>query len=360
MCGMASCSEVRVARKLDLLRVRHEARADARARPLQSYRPAAGRCDRRVPAAGRRVTRGPTRRDLPRSPPRSSARRGPRGCGSGGRPPGAGGGGPRPSAMRGEHLLVLTRRPRTRADVAHRFRWRRPRSTPGGDHRHAPVLTSSPRCPGRLPEPRGQRRPRGSFEFRAVPHAVFSAKGDGVSRDPTPPGSSSSRDRTRGFLARWTALDGEPVLSKSKKKSSSGGAAADAPLDLEPPVTGSDEAGKGDYFGPLVVAAVRADADGIARLEALGVRDSRDISPTRARCGWARRSRRSSSTPSGASIPTVQPRLPDLPLRSRSVDWRSSTARCSASWRERARTCSSISSSDAVCCGRPWPSSACA
>ena len=54
------------------------------------------------------------------------------------------------------------------------------------------------------------------------------------------------------------------------------------PLDLEPPVTGSDEAGKGDYFGPLVVAAVRADADGIARLEALGVRDSKTLTDARA------------------------------------------------------------------------------
>ena len=124
---------------------------------------------------------------------------------------------------------------------------------------------------------------RGPFEFRAVPHAVFSAKGDGVVATLYTSGKFVIQGPDpRGFLARWTALDGEPVLSKSKKKSSSGGAAADAPLDLEPPVTGSDEAGKGDYFGPLVVAAVRADADGIARLEALGVRDSKTLTDARA------------------------------------------------------------------------------
>jgi len=124
---------------------------------------------------------------------------------------------------------------------------------------------------------------RGPFEFRAVPHAVFSAKGDGVVATLYTSGKFVIQGADpQGFLARWTALDGKPSPPKSKKKSAAGGAAADAPLDLEPPVTGSDEAGKGDYFGPLVVAAVRADADGITRLEALGVRDSKTLTDARA------------------------------------------------------------------------------
>ena len=38
---------------------------------------------------------------------------------------------------------------------------------------------------------------------------------------------------------------------------------------------GSDESGKGDYFGPLVVAAVYVDEQTEAQLLALGVRDSK-------------------------------------------------------------------------------------
>lgn len=55
-----------------------------------------------------------------------------------------------------------------------------------------------------------------------------------------------------------------------------------APLELPYSVwIGSDESGKGDFFGPLVVAAVRADA-GVAReLVAEGVRDSKVLSAGR-------------------------------------------------------------------------------
>ncbi len=40
---------------------------------------------------------------------------------------------------------------------------------------------------------------------------------------------------------------------------------------------GIDESGKGDFFGPLCIAGVYADSAGIARLEALGVKDSKDL-----------------------------------------------------------------------------------
>jgi ribonuclease HIII len=43
---------------------------------------------------------------------------------------------------------------------------------------------------------------------------------------------------------------------------------------------GSDECGKGDYFGPLVVAAVYVNKETAARLKRVGVRDSKDLSDT--------------------------------------------------------------------------------
>lgn len=41
------------------------------------------------------------------------------------------------------------------------------------------------------------------------------------------------------------------------------------------PHIGIDESGKGDYFGPLCVAGVYADAEGIKKLKSLGVKDSK-------------------------------------------------------------------------------------
>lgn len=41
---------------------------------------------------------------------------------------------------------------------------------------------------------------------------------------------------------------------------------------------GTDESGKGDYFGPLVVAGVLIDTENIQFLKALGVKDSKELS----------------------------------------------------------------------------------
>ena len=43
------------------------------------------------------------------------------------------------------------------------------------------------------------------------------------------------------------------------------------------PHIGTDEAGKGDYFGPLVVAAVYADEVALERLPQAGIRDSKKL-----------------------------------------------------------------------------------
>ncbi len=49
------------------------------------------------------------------------------------------------------------------------------------------------------------------------------------------------------------------------------------------PRLGIDEAGKGDYFGPLVVAGVRISGGDVARkLQEIGVRDSKDLSDAQA------------------------------------------------------------------------------
>jgi len=72
-----------------------------------------------------------------------------------------------------------------------------------------------------------------------------------------------------------TTLD----LSQLKDENLKGVLSGDtsAPL-LSPPLLGSDEAGKGDWFGPLVVACVYADEKMYSALSGLGVRDSKELS----------------------------------------------------------------------------------
>ncbi|HYM13997.1 MAG TPA: ribonuclease HIII [Dehalococcoidia bacterium] len=75
-------------------------------------------------------------------------------------------------------------------------------------------------------------------------------------------------------------LAGRPSETKARK--SAGGAIAPVLADA-PCWIGSDESGKGDYFGPLVVAAVALTSDNWRVLEALGVQDSKNLTDARAR-----------------------------------------------------------------------------
>jgi ribonuclease HIII len=59
-------------------------------------------------------------------------------------------------------------------------------------------------------------------------------------------------------------------------RGSSAGVDVERPFDT--PWIGSDESGKGDYFGPLVACAVYVDERVLALLDTLGVRDSKRLS----------------------------------------------------------------------------------
>ncbi len=52
-------------------------------------------------------------------------------------------------------------------------------------------------------------------------------------------------------------------------------------MNLRGRIIGVDESGKGDYFGPLVVAGCLADESDLAWLAELGVRDSKKIADGR-------------------------------------------------------------------------------
>lgn len=79
--------------------------------------------------------------------------------------------------------------------------------------------------------------------------------------------------RLKDLLEGWRT-GGQAVPSGQRRSASAGPRPA---LDGTPRL-GIDESGKGDYFGPLVVAGVRVRNEGVAKeLQNIGVRDSKTI-----------------------------------------------------------------------------------
>jgi ribonuclease HIII len=120
-----------------------------------------------------------------------------------------------------------------------------------------------------------QRLAAEDFERRSVEHARFSLKGEGVVATLYRSGKLVVQGSEVELFAR-RYLD---ELSPER-----GASAAPGPIAVGArPLIGSDEAGKGDYFGPLVVAAVRADPGQRAELARSGVADSKTLSDERVR-----------------------------------------------------------------------------
>jgi len=76
------------------------------------------------------------------------------------------------------------------------------------------------------------------------------------------------------FIDHW--LTG--ATAKSPKAEGASSASTESSDDLDEEIIGSDETGKGDYFGPLVVVAVRLEKGQATKMRAAGVRDSKQLS----------------------------------------------------------------------------------
>ncbi|MBL8858759.1 MAG: ribonuclease HIII [Planctomycetes bacterium] len=113
------------------------------------------------------------------------------------------------------------------------------------------------------------------FDFRPVPHALFSVKGEGVVATFYESGKAVVQGANPElFIEHWIGAGAPSPASSGSSKSS----AKPANDDESGALIGSDECGKGDYFGPLVVAAVRLEPGQAEKLRAAGVRDSKTLS----------------------------------------------------------------------------------
>jgi ribonuclease HIII len=106
------------------------------------------------------------------------------------------------------------------------------------------------------------------FSFTKPPYTVFSAKKIGISCTLYESGKLTVQGKEMGPFIEFYL---EPEILGSLKFTH-----PELDLNLSPHI-GMDEAGKGDFFGPLCVAAVFADSEMISRLHQIGVRDSKTL-----------------------------------------------------------------------------------
>ncbi|MDA0667323.1 MAG: ribonuclease HIII [Planctomycetota bacterium] len=117
-----------------------------------------------------------------------------------------------------------------------------------------------------------------SYEFRNLQHAVFQARGEGVVVSLYKSGKLVVQGK--GAEAWHTQYLGAKEAAPSKKASAAQSSGGFPPSAAS---IGSDEAGKGDTFGPLVVAAVAIAEDKAELLQSSKVADSKTIDDQRIR-----------------------------------------------------------------------------
>ncbi|MDE0913665.1 MAG: ribonuclease HIII [Planctomycetota bacterium] len=121
------------------------------------------------------------------------------------------------------------------------------------------------------------------LEWRSVPHASFSARGEGAIVTLYKSGKLVVQGANpEAFVLQHTGLD-LPAGAVEQSGPAEEVAPEDDPFaHVTGPFVGSDETGKGDYFGPLVVAAVRMESHQAQKLIEWGVADSKKLTDKRA------------------------------------------------------------------------------
>lgn len=105
------------------------------------------------------------------------------------------------------------------------------------------------------------------FEFRDVAHALFSARGEGVTCTVYTSGKC---------VVQGPGLEG--FVAERLKSAVEAPAPSGLLLEFPDKVVGSDETGKGDYFGPLVTCAVAFDASKLGHFAEDALVDSKTLS----------------------------------------------------------------------------------
>lgn len=126
--------------------------------------------------------------------------------------------------------------------------------------------------------------------LEGAPHARFRARGTGFIATLYSSGKLVVQgDRPESFAEQFLEGTDATLVARESAASSASSSAATSRFERIA-LVGSDECGKGDYFGPLVVAAVRLAPGQAAELRRGGIADSKLVSDTSAlRLGGALR-----------------------------------------------------------------------
>ncbi len=116
---------------------------------------------------------------------------------------------------------------------------------------------------------------RMGFSFETRPYQVFLARGDNVVVNLYNSGKvvfgGSNKDKIREIEEFLLSIGSKAVRKKAEEY---------PPINVSGTRIGTDEAGKGDYFGPLVIAGVLITEDTEKELTRMGIRDSKTLSET--------------------------------------------------------------------------------
>jgi ribonuclease HIII len=119
------------------------------------------------------------------------------------------------------------------------------------------------------------------FAFSEAPHAFWRVKGEGCVGTFYRSGKLVLQGVTAPTVARLLGLATDDEAAPAAQGGRFAAALARHPSPPPEAWIGSDEVGKGDYFGPLVVVAVRVERRDVALLEELGVADSKTLGDRR-------------------------------------------------------------------------------
>lgn len=111
------------------------------------------------------------------------------------------------------------------------------------------------------------------FTFTTPAYTLFSAKKTGISCTLYQSGKLTVQGKEMSSFIEFYL---EPEILQSFSFSHPAADTSSSSLNISARI-GIDESGKGDFFGPLCVAGVFAEGDGIARLKTLGVKDSKNL-----------------------------------------------------------------------------------
>ncbi len=116
---------------------------------------------------------------------------------------------------------------------------------------------------------------KNAFSFEERPHQYFLARKAGLVINLYLNGkiviAGKEDNKRKDIMAFLETLQAEQH-NRNKKEY--------APINVSGVRIGTDEVGKGDYFGPLVIAGVLADESQIFKMETLGIKDSKSLSDT--------------------------------------------------------------------------------